>query len=82
MHAYAIQTINNPWPTKNKIYWGSGKVRGTSGVTRALIPPPIPQKKETSKKILLFVNKKTPINIVDRLHIWMGINLAHGKSIA
>ena len=36
---------------KNKINCGSGKVLGISGVTNALIPPPIPQKKDTSKNI-------------------------------
>ena len=54
---------------KNKINCGSGKVLGISGVTNALIPPPIPQKKDTSKNIRFYVRKNIPINNVDKLHI-------------
>ena len=79
--AKTIATINNPCPTKKSTYCGSGKFLGTSGVSNALSPPPIPQKKDTSKNIRFFVSRNIPINIVDKLHIWIGINLAQGKSI-
>ena len=61
--------IKSPWPIKNNINCGSGKVLGISGVINALIPPPIPQKKDTSKNILFSVSKNIPINSVDKLHI-------------
>ena len=61
--------IKRPWPKKNNIYCESGKVLGTSGVNRALIPPPIPQKNDTSKNSLFSVNKNIPMKMVERLHM-------------
>ena len=81
IEAYEIATIKKPCPTKKRIKWGSGKLLGISGVSNAFSPPPIPQKKETSKNNLFFVNKKIPIKRVDKLHICIGINSIHAKFI-
>ena len=63
---------------KNSKYTGSGNVKVTSGVIRAFIPPPMPQKNATSKNILFLVRRNIPIKKPDKLHMCMGINLIQG----
>ena len=52
---------SSPCPENNVIKSRSGKVNSTSGVRRAIVPPPSPQKYAKSKKRWCLVSKKRPV---------------------
>ena len=50
-----------PCEEKREIKSICGNVNSTSGVSSAMVPPPIPQKYAKSKNLVSLVNKNSPV---------------------